>query len=127
MLAGDGSLRLAPLAAIQVPPVLRVYRDPETPGYTIGVERLQEDQQERAETQGWKGPWELTTWSNLIEEVLMDPSLPVQELGPVPREEGAQETNLCYSATSLNAWVNPGARTKSKSAEFIVTPEDWHR
>ncbi|KAE8278063.1 hypothetical protein D5F01_LYC23878 [Larimichthys crocea] len=112
---------------LQVPLVMRVFRDPAQPGYTTGLETLMDDDRQQAREKGWEGPWELTTWGKLIEEVVQSPSIPTEELPEVPREEGARGTNLYYSVTGLDAWGNSGAKAKAKRAQYYVTPEVWHR
>ncbi|KAE8299792.1 hypothetical protein D5F01_LYC02210 [Larimichthys crocea] len=102
-------------------------RDPAQPGYTTGLEMLTDDDRQQAREKGWEGPWELTTWGRLIEEVVQSPSIPTEELPEVPREEGARGTNLYYFVTGLDAWGNSGAKAKAKRAQYYVTPEAWHR
>ncbi|KAE8281789.1 hypothetical protein D5F01_LYC19172 [Larimichthys crocea] len=110
-----------------VPLVMRVFRDPAQPGYTTGLETLTDDDRQQAREKGWEGPWELTTWGRLIEEVVQSPSIPTEELPEVPREEGARGTNLYYFVTGLDAWGNSGAKAKAKRAQYYITPEAWHR
>ncbi|MEQ2309525.1 hypothetical protein AMECASPLE_039704, partial [Ameca splendens] len=76
---------------------------------------------------GWFGPWELTTWGQLILEVVANPDLPLEDLPDTPKERGARNTGLYYFTTSLDAWGSQGARPKQKVGEFIVTSENWHR
>ncbi|GLD70798.1 uncharacterized protein AKAME5_002211700, partial [Lates japonicus] len=121
-----GQLANPLLGTAQLPQVIRVYRDLTKPGYTTGMEKLGDEEREAAHEKGWEGPWELTTWGKLIGEVLKDPEAVLEYLPEVPREEGARTTSLHYTGTSLDAWGEPGARAKSKSADFIVTPEGWH-
>ncbi|KAK9517555.1 hypothetical protein VZT92_022917 [Zoarces viviparus] len=77
--------------------------------------------------QGWMGPWELTSWSRLIEDVFCDSTVPIHDLAPVPVEAGARGTNLLYSITALDASGHTGVRTKEKSKIFTVTPVGWRR
>lgn len=122
-----GQAASPPFNTNQVPLVLRVFRDPATPGYTTGLEKLPDDVREKAKENGWEGPWELTTWGKLIEEVVTDSSIQTEELPDVPKEEGARGTNLYYSVTGLDAWGSSGAKAKAKNKEFYVTPEGWYR
>lgn len=79
---------------------------------------LLDSHRELADAQGWD-------W--LIKEVFCDPTIPVQESEPIPREEGARGANLHHSVTFLDAWGHSGIRTKVKNATFILSPEDWHQ
>ncbi|KAM3583198.1 uncharacterized protein V6R79_020085 [Siganus canaliculatus] len=116
-----------PLATYQVPLVLRVFRDPAMPGYTSGMDQLPDDVRELAQAEGWEGPWELTTWGKLIEEVINSEHVPLEDLADVPREEGARGTRLYYYTTGLDAWGHPGAKAKMKRVACYVTPEGWMR
>ncbi|KAE8278085.1 hypothetical protein D5F01_LYC23842 [Larimichthys crocea] len=122
-----GQMACPPFSTNQVPLVMRVFRDPAQPGYTTGLETLTDDDRQQAREKGWEGPWELTTWGKLIEEVVQSPNIPTEELPEVPREEGARGTNLYYFVTGLDAWGNSGAKAKAKRAQYYVTPEAWHR
>lgn len=122
-----GQMASPPLATCQVPLVVRVFRDPASPGYTSGMDELPEDARELAQVEGWEGPWELTTWGRLIEEVISRTDVPLEDLPDVPREEGARGTNLYYYTTGIDAWGHPGAKAKMKRAECYVTPEGWVR
>lgn len=123
----QGQVSCLPLDTIQVPMVMRVYRDPALPDSRTGLEYLREAEREQAHAAGWDGPWELTNWGRLIKEVLTDPKIPTEELPPVPREDGARSTNLYYCVTGLDAWGSSGANARKKSAVYLVTPEAWYR
>jgi len=103
----------------------RVYRDPGSPGYTSGIERIPDFQKRAAAEGGWEGPWEMTTWGNLIMDVVRDPEVPMVKLPPVPKETGASTNSLLYIATSLDAWGNQAAHPWVKTKKFIITHEDW--
>lgn len=122
-----GRVAYPPLATDQLPLVLRVFRDPATPGYTSGMDELSDDVRELAQATGWEGPWELTTWGRLIGEVVSRTDVPLEDLPNVPREEGARGTNLYYYTTGIDAWGHSGAKSKMKRAEYYVTPESWVR
>jgi len=105
----------------------RVYRDPESPGYTSGIDLIPDYQKRAAAEGGWEGPWELTTWGSLIIEVVRDPEIPMITLPPVPKETGYSTNSLMYVATALDAWGNRAAQPQAKTKKFIVTYEDWRR
>jgi len=104
----------------------RVYRDPESPGYTSGMDLIPDYQKRAAAEGGWEGPWELTTWGSLIMEVVRDPEVLMVALPPVPKETG-YSTNSLYCILCLDAWGNRAAQPRAKTKKFIVTYQDWRR
>ena len=114
-----------PLGTIRYPLTIRVYRSPPVEPVDLSVPPPYTGEMVRKSD--WEGPWELTTWGNLVREVINNPEIPFMDLPPVPQEEGSRETTLYYCATALDAWASNGARAKEKRAEFIVTPEAWIR
>lgn len=113
----NGQVAWPPLATTQVPQVIRVYRDPKSPNYTTGLERLPDLTRREAQEKGWEGPWELTHWGRPIEEVVRDLHLKLEELPEVPREEGARHTNLHYSTTSLDLG-EPGTKKQNQKCRI---------
>lgn len=104
-----------PLATTIVSVVYRVFRDPAAPGYTTGMEHLFKDCQQITRENGWEGPWELTHWGRLTEEVLRTPNLQLEDLPKVTNEEGARGTNLHYRVTSLDAYRKWESKAKAKT------------
>jgi len=102
----------------------RVYRDPAAPGYTSGIERIPDSQKRVAAEGGWEGPWELTSWGDLIMEVVRVPEVRMVALPPVPKETRTRTNSLLYIATSLDAWGSQVAQPWAKTKRFIVTYED---
>lgn len=76
---------------------------------------------------GWQGLWELITWDKLIVGIVLDLSIPLEELLKVPKGDEIRGTNLYYSVTSLDAWGDMGNKARAKSAVFTVTPAAWKR
>lgn len=107
--------------------LLRVYRDPASPFYLSGPEKLPDDVKAQATQKGWVGPWELTTWAELILEVLRDPMITMESLPKVPKEHGARSTSLHYTVTGLDGWASPAADCRKKRRRFRITPELWVR
>jgi len=105
----------------------RVYRDPVAPGYTSGIEWVPDIQKKAAAEGGWQGPWELTSWGDLIMEVARASEVQMVTLAPVPKETGIRTNSLLYIATNLDAWGSHAAQPRAKTKRFIVTYEDWKR
>lgn len=120
-------VRYPPLCTTQHLLVFRVYQDPTETNSTDGLDQLPEEVREKAQKEGWEGPWELMTWAQLIAEVIQNQDLTLVDLPDIPREVGARKTNLHHYTTSLDAWGAQAARPKHKTAEYLITPEAWER
>ncbi|MEQ2223289.1 hypothetical protein ILYODFUR_035228 [Ilyodon furcidens] len=123
----SGQVSRSPLTTTQHPLVFRVYRDQGYEDVGTALEQPPDNEEQQAQPSGWFGPWELTTWGQLILEVVANPDLPLEDLPDTPKERGARCTRLNYFTTSLDAWGRNGARPKQKVGEFIVTSKTWHR
>jgi len=64
-----------------------VYRDPAAPGYTSGIERIPDFQKKAAAEGGWEEPWELTSWGDLIMEVVRAPKVRTVALPRYPKKQ----------------------------------------
>ncbi|MEQ2285644.1 hypothetical protein AMECASPLE_034006, partial [Ameca splendens] len=123
----SGQVNSPPLTTTQYPLVFRVFRDRGLEGVGMALGQIPNNEEHQEQPHGWLGPWELTTWGQLILEVIADPNLPLEDLPDTPKEHGARQTGLYYYTTSLDAWGSQGARPKQKVGEFLVTSENWHR
>lgn len=122
-----GRVANPPMDTIQVSQLIRVYRKQDELGAGKGIEQLPDDERQLAQQGGWLGPWELTTWAKLVEEVMNSPDSVLEDLPKAPREEGIRGSKLYYFTTGLDAWACTSIKAKGKTRQFTVTPEEWHR
>lgn len=58
------------LCTTQHPLAFSMYRDPTKANSTDGLDQMPDKVKKKVQKEGWEGPWELTTWAQLIAEVI---------------------------------------------------------
>lgn len=123
----QGPVIHTPIVMFQVPVLFRVYRDPMATDYKEKPEEWTDSMNKEAIRNRWMGPWELTTWGKLIEEVIRNPQIRLQEGTGVPEEGSTQIKSVCLHHRPTHTWSDPNMTSKEKRAKYKLTPEDWVR
>ncbi|MEQ2261971.1 hypothetical protein XENORESO_018984 [Xenotaenia resolanae] len=82
----SGQVSRLPLTTTQYPLVFRVYSDQGPEGVGTALEQRPDNEEQQAQPSAWFGPWELTTWGQLILDVVANPDLPWKTCSTLSRK-----------------------------------------